>query len=161
MPTLDFPLLPIPTGTKPRTNPTRRRLTNEQAAQLQLEYRQPGVTTTYLGQKYGISQQSAYRIATGKHYAELPTAPIAPARLNWVDPPVRRRGQPTELEVKRLINALKSNVGNWALIKKTVRRPQVDYWQAHGVEAESRKLPTGNWGVFVRWPADHEALVAS
>ena len=161
MPTQDFATLPIPTGEqKPRTNPTRRKLTNEQAAALQLEYRKPGVTSAYLGEKYGISQQSAYRIATGQRYAELPTAPLG-SKLNWVDPPVRRRGQPSDVELKRLINALKSNIGSWALIKKTVRRPQVDYWQAHGVEAESRKLPTGNWGVYVRWPADSEALLAS
>lgn len=162
MPTLDFSPFPIPTGnTKPRTNATRRALTNEQAAELQLEYRKPGVTTAYLGQKFGISQQSAYRIATGQRYAELPTAPVAGSKLNWVDPPVRRRGLPSEVELKRLIVALKANIGSWALIKKTIRRPQIDYWQGYGIEAECRKLPTGNWGVYVRWPADHEALIAS
>lgn len=160
MTTLDYAPFPLPTGLqKTRTNP-HRRLTNEQAAELQLEYRKPGVTTTYLGQKYGISQQSAYRIATGQLYADLPTAPLG-VRLNWVDLPVRRRGVPSEVELKRLIVALKANVGSWALVKKTIRRPQIDYWQGLGIEAECRRLPTGNWGVYVRWPADHEALVAS
>jgi len=156
---LGFASLPIPADRpKTRTNASRRRLTNEQAAELQREYRKPGVTSTMLGQKYGISQQSAYRIATGQHYAELPTAPIAGGNLNWVDPPVRRRGLPSEVELKRLVNALKSNAGEWALVKKTVRRPQINFWQDYGIEAESRKLATDCWGVYVRWPADADAL---
>lgn len=153
MPSLDYAQLPAPTGSKTRTNPSGRKLSSEQATQLQLEYRQPGVTTAYLGQKYGISQQSAYRIATGRLYAELPTAPARPKpKLTWTDPPPRRRGLPSDEEVKGLVNALKSNVGNWALVKKTTRRPQTDCWRDLGVEAEGRKLTNGGWGLFLRWP---------
>lgn len=161
MPSLGFATLPLPAGNpNARTNTNTRVLTNEQAAQLQMDYRQPGVSTRALGEKYGVSQQTAHRIATGKHYAELPTAPVV-AKLNWVDPPVARRGLPSEVDIKRLIVALKSNIGHWALIKKTVRKPQISHWLSHGIETETRKLPSGDYGVYVRWPADQEALLAS
>lgn len=136
-------LLSIP----PQTNP-HRKLTNEQAAQLQREYRVPGVTTAQLGRKYGVTQQTAHRIATGRLYSDLPT--WGP-KLHWKAPKVHTAGMPETTELRTLILMLQVHCGRWALVKRTPRRSALKPWRDLGLMAELRKEATG-WGVWVCWP---------
>jgi hypothetical protein len=132
-----------------RTRPDARRLSDEQASALQLEYRTGKISSKALGLKYGVSQQTAYRIATGQNYADLPTAPVA----RMVDAlPVRRRGLPSQEELTALTRTLKAYAGEWYLVKKTVRKPVTDYWLERGLEADAVRLGTDAWGLYVRWP---------
>lgn len=123
---------------------------------LQKAYRLGGVTTAELGRRYGISQQSAHRIATGVHYANLPTAPTVDSS-EWVDPIVRRRGIPSPAEKKRLIKMLKAYPGRRALIKQTRQQPNIEYWNGSGVKAVAEQR-NGLWCVFISWPP--QALAA-
>ena len=125
----------------------RRKLSNYQAAQLQQEYRLPGVTTTALAKKYGVSQQTAHRIATGVYYSELPT--WGP-KLQW-PPKVHGAGMPDLAELRDVQTMLQIHPGHWAMVKRTVRRSPLEPWQNMGLEAELRKDAYG-WGVWVRWP---------
>ena len=136
------------------TLPARRRLTNEQASEIQREYRKPGITTAYLGQKFGVYQQTAHRIATGQCYKELPTAPRPGERVKWQDPKVLTRGVPTLDEFQALIRMCKANVGREALVKTTVRRPRLDRIEqarSYGLSVDIRRQVNG-WGIYVWWP---------
>jgi hypothetical protein len=135
---------------------TGRALTAEQASALQLEYRAGGISTTALGHKYGVSQQTAHRIATGRMYADLPSAP---PRTAWTDPDVRTWGNPTEDELRALKAMLRAYPGRWAQVKRTRSKPAAaDCWSKWGVECEARKIAPGHWGLFVRWPAESTAV---
>lgn len=135
----------------PRSNPGSRSLTTQQAMDLQNAYRAGGVTTAQLGAKYGISQQSAHRIATGRHYADLDTAPKVHDPRTWVDPTVRRRGIPSPAERRVLTAMLKANPGREALIKVTKTKPNVDHWDGTGVVARVVKQ-TSSYAVYLSWP---------
>lgn len=128
-----------------KKNP-QRKLSNEQAAQLQWEYR-TGVTTVALAKKYGVSQQTAHRIATGALYSDLPT--WGP-KFHW-PPKVHGAGMPEPHELRNLLLTLGFHRGQWALVKRTVRRSPLEPWRERGLEAELRKEATG-WGVWVRFP---------
>ena len=136
------------------TLPARRRLTNDQAAEIQREYRKPGITTAYLGQKFGVSQQTAHRIATGQCYKELPTAPRPGERIKWQDPKVITRGTPSFDEFQALLRMCKANAGREALVKTTIRRPQMDRIEqarSYGLNVEIRRH-ADRWGIYVWWP---------
>lgn len=135
----------------------RRRLTDEQAAEIQREYRKPGVTTAYLGQKYGVSQQTAHMVATGRRYGHLPTAPRPGERPKWQDPAVCTKGLPSPEDMAVLVRMLKANPGREALIKKTIRRTPVDCLEALGLSVESRRVGRG-WGIYVSWPLESLAV---
>ena len=136
-----------------------RRLTPQQAMDLRDAYQLDRVPTAVLGQRYGISQQAAYNIATGKTYAELYHLPN-PNRVSWVDPMVRRRGTIGEIEYEGLAHMLRAHPGRWALVKKTKGRPMVETFKKHGIQPRVSKLSPNEWGVYVCWPADAELLSA-
>jgi len=144
----------VATRRSTRINRTGRSLTDEQAQALQLEYQRGGVSTTALGHKYGISQQVAHRIATGRHYANLPTAPARRALASWIDPKVRFRGEPGEPELTALKAMLRDHPERWALVKQTKTMPaNFEPWSRWGLFAEARRDADGWWGTYVMFPA--------
>lgn len=139
-----------------RPNRTSRVLTDQQASALQLEYQRGGISTTALGLKYGVSQQVAHRIATGRLYSDLPTAPKRD-RTPWVDPRVRYRGCPSDAELRALKGMLRDHPNRWALVKKVKALPvDCDASKAFGswgLVVEARQELDGWWGVYVSFPA--------
>lgn len=159
-----LPLLPmtcaLPTvkssTTKSRPNRANRVLTDEQASNLQMEYKRGGISTAQLGHKYGVSQQVAHRIATGRMYADLPTAP-KPNRVPWVDPKVRYRGCPSEAELRVLKTMLREYPDRWALIKRVKTLPvgceTLNAIESWGLITEARREADGWYGLYVCFPA--------
>jgi hypothetical protein len=140
------PLHSLPTKAAARG----RALAPQQALDLRDEF-MAGVSTRTLAAKYGVSQATAYRIATGKMYAELSSLPNPRARMPWVDPTPRRRGGCEESELRVLLPMLKAYPGRRALVKLTKTRPHISECTIPGLSTAIEQLPQGGYGVYVHW----------
>lgn len=147
--------MPMPRVGLPQPRaPRSRALTDEQASALRLEYQAGGTTTAALGTKYGVSQQTAHRIATGRLYSDL----AHPPRVAWTQPDIRTWGNPHDAELRALKPMLRAHPGRELQVKRTRSRPALpECWIRWGFDVELRKIDTGHWGTFVSWPADSAA----
>jgi hypothetical protein len=138
-----------------RTASRGRRLTPQQALDLRDEY-QLGVSTRSLAVKYGVSSQTAHRIATGQAYCELNSLANPKARMPWVDPPVRRRGGCDEAEIMMLAPMLRAYPNRRALVKQTKLYPHISPCTVPGVVAMVERMADG-FGVFLQWVGEQRA----
>jgi hypothetical protein len=146
------PLHKLPTKTSTRG----RALTPQQALDLRDEFL-AGVSTAALATKYGVSKMTAYRIATGKAYAELSAVTNPRARMPWIDPPVRRRGGCDDSEIAALAPMLRAYPRRRALVKQTKRMPHLSPCTIPGVNVSVVREPDG-FAVYLQWAEGQQAI---
>ena len=106
------------------------------------------MSTVKLAARYGISQQTAHRIVTGRAYAELYKPQNA--HVEWVEPAIRRRGFQSATELDELMLMLKSHPEKWALVKQTKSLSDTKPYAELGFEISQVRMVGGGYGVYLR-----------
>lgn len=150
----------FPTALLPQVSTRRpRALSPDQVCEIRSAYENK-VSLSTLATRYGVSRQTAHRVATGQIYTDVVSRP----KIAWFDPTVRFRGYHNDDELRSLANMLRSNAGKWALVKQNRSKPDGSRYEAWGLEASAIQPggPDAGWSLYVRFPRPHvtTALIA-
>jgi hypothetical protein len=124
-------------------------LSPDQVCEIRSAY-EDKVSLSTLAARYGVSRQTAHRVATGRIYADVVSRP----KIAWFDPTVRFRGFHNDDELRAMANMLRSNPGKWALVKQNRAKPDGSRYEAWGLEASAIQTggPGAGWSLYVRFP---------
>lgn len=138
----------LPQVSQTRPSKRVRALSPEQVVELRHAYAD-GIPTSLLAQRYGVSKNTAHRVAVGEIYTDV----VTPPRIPLVEPTVRYRGYHSEDECRQIGAMLRHHVGTWVLVKKNNTRPDASRYASFGMETSVIQVnhPDGKYGLYVRW----------
>lgn len=134
-----------------------RALTPDQVIELRRAY-EDGVSTSALATRFGVSRNTAHRIAIGEIYTDV----VTPPRIPLTPVKIRERGQHSEDECRDIGRMLRHNVGQWLQVKQGRRKPEGDRYESYGMETSVIRIGHDMWGLFVRWaPAKPKVTITA
>lgn len=136
---------------------TQRRYSFDEALALVREFNSGTISCTALAEREGVDRKTLWNMLEGVTYRDVWVAAQRELEYGpgygWETPrDPATSNKPSSLKLKQIIAALQTRPGQWALVKRTKKKPQVAYWQSKGLETACRRMDGGDWGVYARWP---------